>query len=662
MEGKNKTFNAEPSTLSQSSPESTMHLTKKKRLLDEASRDTSDSPIEQRKCPDGASSNLIAVDGATNEVLASSQCPVQASIHETADLIDLTHSDNDEDPSEQRMTNGVQLLGCSCAENTRSSTTQQTGNGSVQSGNLGTTSVEASLVGASTSSSTLEPNRAALATISDGNGNVHRDSLVQNSVHLHCICCSRLAPHAVSNYWPFHHCTAHHPLITRYVNVQHFHHHFHGEPTVTYPMSNAGYVGAPNDSLHGLGVSFPFNGTSLRPVQMVPSLTYPSFFSRDARHAFQPQSRLSSATPPSSNEHSSSARAITTSQPIIPLLSPHSRVDAVEQSSRVSGVIDQTGGATVVQSNRMTDGSSGSSEQSGNSFLEGFVFLSDSSDDDDPLVPYETYVSALIHSPVPLWQQRQLEGQQGHLERRRRVESQWFNYREQMDAPSGYPIPPISFDRREGQHLSQPVARNPETSRNVTGCSGDRDSTSNSTGELAARFHSSRRHETTPINYQIPAFAEHLFPTASLIDPDASQNRSDDELIQESRGRSLNGNTESRSLYTQTSPFFGPFVLLDRQSWPMEAQLLRHMAQILETPEGATMAVIERNTVCSRFVPSGPLPDGEEDKCSICLLEFERNDPIRTLRCNHFFHVRCIDRWLVINKKCPVCRLEVDHV
>ncbi|CDW55518.1 E3 ubiquitin-protein ligase Arkadia [Trichuris trichiura] len=565
------------------------------------------------------------------------------------------------------MTNGVQLLGCSCAESTRVSTTQQAGDGSVQSGSLGTTSVETSSIGVSTSVSTLEPNHADSVTVSDGSGSVHRDSLVQNNIHLHCICCSRLAPHAVNNYWPFHHCTAHHPLITRYVNVHHFHQHFHGEPSVTYPMSNSGYVGLPpSDPLQGLRGGFTFNGAVFRPLQMMPSLIDSSFLSRDARHAFQPQSRLSSATPPSSNEYSSSARAITTSQPVIPLLSPHSPVDPVEQSSRVSGVIDQTGGATVVQSNRMGDGSSGSSEQSGNSFLEGFVFLSDSSDDDDPLVPYETYISALIHSPVPLWQQRQLEGQQGHLERRRRVESQWFNYREQMDAPAGFPIPPISFDRRVGQHLSQPVASSPETSHYVTSCSGDRDSASDSSGEYATRLRSSRRREATPINYQMPAFMEHLVPTTSIVDPQdvsqTTQNRSNDEPIQESRRRSLNDSTETRSLYTQTSPFFGPFVLLDRQSWPMEAQLLRHMAQILETPEGATMSVIERNTVCSRFVPSSPLPDGEEDKCSICLLEFERDDSIRTLRCNHFFHVRCIDRWLVINKKCPVCRLEVDHV
>lgn len=43
-------------------------------------------------------------------------------------------------------------------------------------------------------------------------------------------------------------------------------------------------------------------------------------------------------------------------------------------------------------------------------------------------------------------------------------------------------------------------------------------------------------------------------------------------------------------------------------------------------------------------------------------MDFETGEDVRTLRCTHLFHVDCIDRWLVYNKKCPVCRIEVDCV
>ncbi|XP_058752606.1 RING-H2 finger protein ATL74-like [Vicia villosa] len=47
-------------------------------------------------------------------------------------------------------------------------------------------------------------------------------------------------------------------------------------------------------------------------------------------------------------------------------------------------------------------------------------------------------------------------------------------------------------------------------------------------------------------------------------------------------------------------------------------------------------------------------------ECPICLGEFEKEDKVRMLpKCNHGFHVRCIDTWLVAHSSCPNCRNSV---
>ncbi|KAG1369786.1 RING-H2 finger protein ATL78 [Cocos nucifera] len=44
-------------------------------------------------------------------------------------------------------------------------------------------------------------------------------------------------------------------------------------------------------------------------------------------------------------------------------------------------------------------------------------------------------------------------------------------------------------------------------------------------------------------------------------------------------------------------------------------------------------------------------------ECAICLSDFVPGERVRVLpKCNHGFHVRCIDRWLVARSSCPTCR------
>ena len=50
--------------------------------------------------------------------------------------------------------------------------------------------------------------------------------------------------------------------------------------------------------------------------------------------------------------------------------------------------------------------------------------------------------------------------------------------------------------------------------------------------------------------------------------------------------------------------------------------------------------------------------DGAEDDttCCICFGEYEDGEMLRPLHCGHTFHRKCIDSWLRLQSKCPVCR------
>jgi len=47
-------------------------------------------------------------------------------------------------------------------------------------------------------------------------------------------------------------------------------------------------------------------------------------------------------------------------------------------------------------------------------------------------------------------------------------------------------------------------------------------------------------------------------------------------------------------------------------------------------------------------------------QCMICLEEYEDEQDLRTLPCFHFYHQKCIDKWLEGNTKCPLCKNPVS--
>ncbi|CAL8244768.1 unnamed protein product [Lota lota] len=108
---------------------------------------------------------------------------------------------------------------------------------------------------------------------------------------------------------------------------------------------------------------------------------------------------------------------------------------------------------------------------------------------------------------------------------------------------------------------------------------------------------------------------------------------------------------------------------------------LLHLEERLGTVNrGASQGTIERCTyphkykkvrprVCVRRKLLGKQEEEEEEgadeedteeKCTICLSILEEGEDVRRLPCMHLFHQLCVDQWLLTNKKCPICRVDIE--
>ncbi|CDP04045.1 unnamed protein product [Coffea canephora] len=82
----------------------------------------------------------------------------------------------------------------------------------------------------------------------------------------------------------------------------------------------------------------------------------------------------------------------------------------------------------------------------------------------------------------------------------------------------------------------------------------------------------------------------------------------------------------------------------------------------LETPEGVASRLASSGLTkdALRKIPVAVYKSGiniAATDCPICLGEFSEGEKVRILpRCNHGFHVKCVDTWLLSHSSCPTCR------
>ena len=48
-------------------------------------------------------------------------------------------------------------------------------------------------------------------------------------------------------------------------------------------------------------------------------------------------------------------------------------------------------------------------------------------------------------------------------------------------------------------------------------------------------------------------------------------------------------------------------------------------------------------------------------QCSICMIEFRKEDQIEETSCEHKFHAKCLQKRLQVKPVCPECRMPIDR-
>ncbi|KAE8707875.1 Detected protein of unknown function [Hibiscus syriacus] len=73
--------------------------------------------------------------------------------------------------------------------------------------------------------------------------------------------------------------------------------------------------------------------------------------------------------------------------------------------------------------------------------------------------------------------------------------------------------------------------------------------------------------------------------------------------------------------------------------------------------QGLDESLVKAISVC-KFKKNEGLIEGTD--CSVCLSEFMEDESLKLLpKCNHAFHVPCIDTWLKSHSSCPLCRANI---
>ena len=94
--------------------------------------------------------------------------------------------------------------------------------------------------------------------------------------------------------------------------------------------------------------------------------------------------------------------------------------------------------------------------------------------------------------------------------------------------------------------------------------------------------------------------------------------------------------------------------------YSFKKEYLRLDESLANQNRGASQEVIEAHTVPYKYSKGIKCDEKGPEKCTICLCDFEDQEDVRRLPCMHLFHIQCVDQWLPTNKRCPICRVDIE--
>ncbi|XP_065321787.1 uncharacterized protein LOC135929178 [Gordionus sp. m RMFG-2023] len=79
------------------------------------------------------------------------------------------------------------------------------------------------------------------------------------------------------------------------------------------------------------------------------------------------------------------------------------------------------------------------------------------------------------------------------------------------------------------------------------------------------------------------------------------------------------------------------------------------LAKRLNSAAKKALVKIPLRTVKTDDKATGP----DSDACAVCIEGFKPNEIVRELKCGHYFHKICVDTWLLLQRSCPICKLDI---
>ena len=128
------------------------------------------------------------------------------------------------------------------------------------------------------------------------------------------------------------------------------------------------------------------------------------------------------------------------------------------------------------------------------------------------------------------------------------------------------------------------------------------------------------------------------------------------------------GAMPSGAAYLHSTPPYGGVTSTIFQRHHELMRLAEQQRRLVHMSRGASQIIIDRNTLSHSYKrllrpgagDSNADGDDTSEKCTICLCEFEEGENVRRLPCMHLFHTGCVDQWLTSNKRCPICRVDIE--